>query len=253
MEIYYEHYFGSMTQHDMIVCWVLAENVLPQEEKFALENGWREVYETEQGVWVQARSVRLKTSSFRTNKKIRRMLNPATGIESNFKPASQCNLEELNEVYHKYAKYKNFPIEKNYIEDCLVDIDSKIIGEHREDGLLRAYVICRMHDESAKAMTSLQFCWDYDKPQMFLGKFSMVKELQFAIENKLDWVYIGDGYQKICEYKCSFPGFQFWTGRKWISDINLYKELIKNDDKVKTINDLDKLAKDYMENKTFEK
>ena len=85
MEIYYEHYFGSMTQHDMIVCWVLAENVLPQEEKFALENGWREVYETEQGVWVQARSVRLKTSSFRTNKKIlvilrRKKLAPKAGL-----------------------------------------------------------------------------------------------------------------------------------------------------------------------------
>ena len=102
-------------------------------------------------------------------------------------------------------------------------------------------------------MTSIQFCWDYDNPKMFLGKYSVIKEMEYAKKMGFDWVYMGDGYQKICEYKCYFPGFEFWTGRKWSSDIDFYKKLISNDDKVKTIEDLDRLSKDYLENKTFEK
>lgn len=252
MDIYYEHYFGRMTSEDTVVCWALAKNVKPEEEKYALNNGWV-LGPWRENIWIQARSTRLKVSSYKPNKKIRRMLEPAVGIRSNFKPAKECDLKELNDIYHKYAKYKNFPIEKNYIEDILVDIDSKIIGEYREGDTLRAYVICRRHPKSAKALTSLQFCWDYENPKMFLGKFSAAKELEYAKENQLDWVYVGDAYEKVCEYKCFFPGFEFWTGRKWSTNTNLFKELLSNDDKVETISDLDKLAKQYFKDKTFDK
>ena len=68
-----------------------------------------------------------------------------------------------------------------------------------------------------------------------------------------EWVYMGDGYQEICQYKCYMPGFQFWTGREWLEDVDFYKELTSNDDKVKTVQDLDKLSKYYIENETFEK
>ena len=252
MKIYYEHHYGRMTDCDFSFCTVHAKEVDGLEEGDALENGWTKDEEENRGdLWWQTRSTRLDVSKFKFNRKARKMLKPAVGIETVFKPARECNLQELKEVYYKYSNYKNYPIEDNYIEDCLKDVDQKYVGEYRENGILRGYVICRIHHKSAKAMTSIQFCWDYENPKMFLGKFSVVKEIEYAKSKGFNWVYMGDGYQKICEYKCYFPGFQFWTGKRWTSDMKLYKTLISNDDKVETIQDLDKLSKKYLENKTF--
>ena len=78
------------------------------------------------------------------------------------------------------GKYKKYPIENNYIQDCLIDIDKKFIGEYRENGILRGYVICRKYHETAKSMSSVQFCLDYLKPRMFLGNYSCIKEIEFA-------------------------------------------------------------------------
>ena len=254
MKIHYSHHYGRMSDCDLSFCLVNACDVLPEEEGYALQNGWTpDEEENGDSLWWQGRSTRLKVSEFKFNRKARKMLKPAKGIEAKFRPAKKCNLQELNEIYIKYCNYKKYPIENNYIQECLVDIDKKFIGEYRENGILRGYVICRTYHETSKSMSSIQFCWDYENPRLFLGKYSLIKEMEFAKEMGFEWIYMGDGYQKICEYKCYIPGFQFWTGRKWSEDIDLYKKLTSNDDKVKTIKDLAKLAENYVENKTFEK
>ena len=254
MKIHYSHHYGRMSDCDLAFCLVNATSVSKEEEGYALENGWtRDEEESRGSLWWQTRSTRLKVSEFKFNRKARKMLKPAKGIEAKFRHAKECSVQELNEVYIKYCNYKKYPIEDDYIEGCLKDIDEKYIGEYRENGILRGYVVCRIHHETAKAMTSIQFCWDYENPRLYLGKYSLIKEMEFAKEMGFEWVYMGDGYQKICQYKCYMPGFQFWTGREWSKDIDFYKELTGNDDKIKTVQDLDKLSKDYLENETFEK
>ena len=36
-------------------------------------------------------------------------------------------------------------------------------------------------------------------------------------------------------------GFEFWTGREWSQDKNRYLELLERDDKVKDLDDLEKI------------
>ena len=181
MEIHYCHHYGRMSDCDLAFCLVSATDVSAEEEGYALEHGWtRDEEESRGNLWWQTRSTRLKASKFKFNRKSRRMLKPAKGIEAKFRPAKECNVQELNEVYIRYCNYKNFTIEDNYVESCLKDIDEKYVGEYRQNGILIGYVVCRIHSAASKAMTSIQFCWDYKNPRLYLGKYSLIKEIEFA-------------------------------------------------------------------------
>ena len=47
-------------------------------------------------------------------------------------------------------------------------------------------------------MTSLQFCWDYHKSNLNLGKYSVIKEFEYAKANKIDYIYMQEGYEEEC-------------------------------------------------------
>ena len=128
-----------------------------------------------------------------------------------------------------------------------LDIEDKYILEHKDEGVLRAFTICRIHRNS-KAMTSIQFCWDYHKPKMFLGKYSMIKELEVAKEKGLNYVYMMPAYENICVYKSSFQGFEFWDGTRWSNDRDMFINMCENDSKVNTIKDVDQLMWNYEKN-----
>ena len=113
MKIHYSHHYGRMTDCDLAFCLVSATDVSKEEEGYALENGWtRDEEESRGSLWWQTRSTRLKVSEFKFNRKARKMLKPAKGIEAKFRHAKECSVQELNEVYIKYCNYKKYPIEK---------------------------------------------------------------------------------------------------------------------------------------------
>ena len=86
MKIHYSHHYGRMSDCDLSFCLVNAYDVLPEEEKYALENGWTLGEEIgKDPLWWQARATRLKVSKFKFNRKTRKMLRPVKGIETTFK------------------------------------------------------------------------------------------------------------------------------------------------------------------------
>jgi len=44
-------------------------------------------------------------------------------------------------------------------------------------------------------------------------------------------------------YKAKYDGFEFWTGREWSQDTELFECLCKNDSKIESLKDLN----DYQE------
>ena len=65
----------------------------------------------------------------------------------------------------------------------VIFIYKKGVFKYYEDGILRAFTLVRFYD-NAPSLTGLQFCWDYHKPQIALGKYSMIKELEYARDNE---------------------------------------------------------------------
>ena len=81
-------------------------------------------------------------------------------------------------------------------------------------------------------MIAYQFIWDYEDPKLSMGNVAQMFECEQARLNQCDYVYLMGGYEKCCEYKSEFSGFEFWTGLEWSSDVDLYKNLISRDQKV---------------------
>ena len=46
-------------------------------------------------------------------------------------------------------------------------------------------------------------------------------------------------------YKSRFDGFEFWTGRSWVSNKNMYKKLCEKDSSIESILDLNSYQKEY--------
>lgn len=244
MKIFFHHICGQMSDKTIIYCSALA-NFKNDEEDYALDNGWAidEWMDEEPRVWFQARQTRLRVSDLKYNKKTRKMIRPCSGIKSEFKPLEQSNLHELEKIYEKYTKYRNFSQDMK-ISSLYLDLASKWIIEYREEETLHAFTIFRIYEE-AKAMASIQFCWDYHKPKIFLGKYSTIKELEFAKEKGLEYVYMMPGYENICSYKSCFQGFEFWNGKQWLDDKNVYKSMCERDSEMKTLSDLNSLTIEY--------
>ena len=54
----------------------------------------------------------------------------------------------------------------------------------------------------------------------------------------LKYLYLGPSYETHAKYKSSFPGFEFWTGRKWCTDKEKYIDLLAKDEKINSIKNL---------------
>ena len=88
-----------------------------------------------------------------------------------------------------------------------------------------------------------QYAWDYANPSLHLGRYSMDHEIRTAYDKGYNWFYLGASYDKSCEYKCKIPGFQWWTGKEWSTDIGLYLMHIKADNFVEDLSDLENVYK----------
>ena len=53
-----------------------------------------------------------------------------------------------------------------------------------------------------------------------------------------EYVYVGSGFESCCIYKKNFNGFEFWTGKEWSTDKEIYSTLCKQDDNINTIEEL---------------
>ncbi len=63
-----------------------------------------------------------------------------------------------------------------------------------------------------------------------LGKWIMWKAIDWAREQKLNYVYLGTAYKPAALYKIrDHKGLEFWDGTRWNTDVKLLKELCKND------------------------
>lgn len=215
MRVHFDHIngFGKVSDQDFIYSQPygeLEENESPQE---ALNQGWIPW----DGHWYNLRSVRIDLSLYKPHKTTRRLAKKVTAVHQEF-----TDSPELRDLYQKYCDYHGY--------QRTITWEQLFTGHmiaYYVDGQIKAYSAVEHFDS---VMVATQFVWDYEDPELSLGKVAQMYECELARSLDYTHVYILGGYEECCMYKSDYYGFEWWTGKEWSQDKQLFKQLCKRDE-----------------------
>jgi hypothetical protein len=215
MQIIFSNLFGCHSRSEFILNFPQLINVELEEYDRALEQGWLITAKNTQPHWYQSRSTRIELA--------------ATDYEFNNEFcvfSESCPWPELDIIYDKYCKHKNY---KKYFEvGEFLPIDT-VIGYYAND---RLTAWTKLRTYSANSIESVMFAWDYADPDTHLGITSIRAEIAWAKKQDHRYFYMGPGYEKNSIYKSDLAGFEWWTGSSWSRDRDEYIWLCKRDSKI---------------------
>jgi len=212
--------FGKITEQDFIYS---DPKGIAQGKDFIdyLDAGWVEWGD----YWYNMRSVRLDLRQYKPSKTTRKLAKDVT--------YTSCRLtaeivELLEPIYAEYIEKHGFERKIN-LKDFLTTKDFFVLLYYKEERLIGALIHKLYRQSNESAFVSYQFLWDYQEPKLSLGNISQMYESELA--NLLDcrYLYILGGYEESCIYKSQFKGFEWWTGKHWSKDTQLYIKLCNRD------------------------
>jgi arginyl-tRNA--protein-N-Asp/Glu arginylyltransferase len=221
MKIYFDHVngFGKISNVEVIVNG--AYGILEPNESCvdALKEGWIPWGNQ----WYNERSTRLDLNVYQPTKTTKKLSNKITVRKGDI---VLCE-EKYKQLHQKYCKYHGFQrdIKLESFKDCSVI-------EYHTDDLIGISIYKQFDDQ----FVAYQFIWDYEDPKLSLGTVAQMVECETAKTMGCEYVYLLGGYELCCQYKSNYKGFEFWTGKEWSKDIELYKQLVERDEKIKIIN-----------------
>ena len=249
MQIYFDNIFGHQTDGDLLFN-VVSAHFQKNEYNYAFENGWSPINFWFDGstdlIWYQSRNTRIDLHKHYASRKTKKLLRttPVTHkIVTNY-PYSR----EIYDIYKNYCIYKEFTDIVTYTE--LEDIYKYPLDQR----FILFYYNTKMIGVTKVSVWSNSvyaefFWWNYDMPELMLGKISSELEIELAKTTGNRYLYTGLGYHSHGVYKSLKKGFEWWTGREWSNDITKYKYLCKKDDEIKTIEELHQHQLNYFKEK----
>lgn len=218
MKIYFDHINGFGKVSDLEVIVNCAYGVLDFGESpiNALKEGWIPW----ENKWYNERSTRINLSEYIPSKTTKKLSKKITVISGSINQS----IEEYVELYNKYCNYHGFKRDINLssFKDCSVI-------EYHTDVL----VGISLYKQFESQFVAYQFIWDYEDPKLSLGTIAQMVECETAKILGCEYVYLLGGYEQCCLYKSNYKGFEFWTGKEWSKDVDLYKRLVERDEKIK--------------------
>lgn len=216
------HLYGNMDELDLQVCKLTLE-LTSEEEQEALNQGWS-IYDN---IWFLSRLVRCNVSTFdKIPKPIKN--HTITFVEK------LNNYDEIKRVFADFVKARNF----KPIYDIMTDLDrSNWLLVHKNDKLVAFTKMIRYNGGIESQFTA----WDYSEPKLSIGSKLVDHEMHIAKSFGYDYLYVSSGYGKVGVYKSRCYGFEWWTGTEWSVDKQSYVDLCERDEKVKTLQDLNKV------------
>jgi arginyl-tRNA--protein-N-Asp/Glu arginylyltransferase len=110
-------------------------------------------------------------------------------------------LEPYEQIYQDYCVYKQFesvmPLFLQQFQDPHNDTHI-----YRNNGDIVAWSLCRRWDDCNAE--SLQFAWNYDQPELELGRRSLEHECAYYKQLGYEYLYLGQA----AEYKTRFNGYE---------------------------------------------
>lgn len=186
--------------------WFRSGNMLYRSQLICLEN---DIYNTV--------NIRLKLDQYTTSKSQRRIKSKIEGkYTTEIKKA--CITPEKEELYRRYRhRFKGFLLDslENYMNS---GFKSSIFNTYElavyDNKKLIALSFFDIGNFSISSQIGL-FDWDYEK--LSLGKYTMLKEIEFGLQNNFKFYYPGYVLHKssMFDYKLSLGSFHYynWNGR----------------------------------------
>ena len=110
-------------------------------------------------------------------------------------------LEPYQQIYQDYCAYKQFdsvmPLFLQQFQDPHNDAHV-----YRNGSDIVAWSLCRRWDN--RNAESLQFAWNYHKPELELGRRSLEHECAYYKQLGYKYLYLG----QVAEYKTRFDGYE---------------------------------------------
>lgn len=214
--------FGKVTKEDFIYSDPKGIALGSTYLKY-LEEGWIEW----QGYWYNLRSVRLNLKKYKPTKTVRKL---SKQIEYTTHVVTDFILDYIKPIYYQYVAKHGFKRNIN-LEDF---IGYECLLYYYKETLVGANIFKVYEDATGKAFVSYQFLWDYNKPKLSLGSVSQYYECRLAELLNCNYTYLLGGYESASAYKADHRGFEWWTGQQWSTDKELYLNLCKRDDHIRT-------------------
>jgi hypothetical protein len=241
MKLFFDHICGKQADTDFIHTLISA-TVEKKEEQEALNNGWcpsniwynqdTNFVNQNKAIWYQSRQTRLDLSKYIETKNERKAWKKINRGNIEIEVTTNPDFKKLYKIYLNYVTHKNFSSTLSEEEFLNTYKNSNDIF------LMYGDIAFSVVEKVGESLICHQFCWDYKDKVLGLGRFSTYREIKLAKELKLKYLYLGPSYENHGKYKSSFPGFEFWTGRKWCADESKYHDLLDQDEKIKSIEDL---------------
>jgi hypothetical protein len=116
-------------------------------------------------------------------------------------PERDDRMNVLQDIYRKYCEYKQFTSVMPLFQGLIFDKYTDVIAYY-PDGKLSAFSLTKRYDrENAE---SLQFAWDYAKPDLRLGIASLQHECAYYKSQGFKYLYLGVAD----DYKSQIDGYE---------------------------------------------
>ncbi len=248
MKIFFDHIAGQTQKRELI--YSPATAIFEKSEySWAIENGWQiavawsdqsfDWYNEQRklgiDVWYQSRVSRINLEKFREKSRHRKQIR-RSGVSSVLVEHPKKRI--YWKIYQQYIKHKSYSDMYGSQEVFFKPIygERKYI-EYSKSGKIIGFSILEILGETSVAV---QFCWDYLEPDIKLGYVN--KYFQFRRLKALGCksMHLGASYEVGSLKKSEYSGFEWWTGRKWSENLELYTKLAKRESEMSTMDQLHK-------------
>lgn len=111
------------------------------------------------------------------------------------------DIQQLNDIYRTYCRYKKFPSVMPIFDSEYLDPNSDVIG-YFDNHQLVAFSLIKKFDE--QNIQAVQFAWTYHNPRLRLGIRSLESECAVYKDLGYRYLYLDEAN----EYKSKFSGFE---------------------------------------------
>ena len=259
MKIYFDHILGKIT--DQQIFYSPATALFEQDEyEYAIQNGWhvaeswdvkdfdwynRQIKDKQ--VWYQARSTRIKMSDFHERARHRKKIKKA-GITCEYITDVSNYIDELWSVFKKYIEAKKFINFYNSKEDLFDGCHNKrnyLIYRNKLEKIIGFSIVEII---SSSVAIAPQFAWDYEDPSIGLGSLNKFFQARLLKSNNVSHLYLGVSYEKSAISKSKWPGFEWWNGRYWSDNVEIYKKLLNSDTNTESLKEIELIQNEYYSN-----